>query len=102
MVKLQNLKKFKNCVTSGVVILGCVHHVMFIRAANLPGGEQQVIMLLKPNLMYVRYACTNYVVHEGLEDFIAFMQIFIVLCYDIWCQYRLKSRNDSERIPRLC
>ncbi|KAJ7598232.1 hypothetical protein C8J56DRAFT_1091442 [Mycena floridula] len=79
MVKLQNLKKFKNCVTSGVIAVGCPRHGFFLRMADLENGE--------------KYCSTDYVLREVLKR-AGHRQRWRKLGYDIWCQYRV---NLPER-----
>ncbi|KAF7360834.1 hypothetical protein MSAN_01112700 [Mycena sanguinolenta] len=79
--RLQNVAKFKNAVITGVVAVQCVRHGFYLPngMVDLKRGEA--------------YANTDYAICHGLSE--ATNQRWIMLLYDIWCQYH---RNLKTRV----
>ncbi|KAJ6543417.1 hypothetical protein DFH09DRAFT_1367992 [Mycena vulgaris] len=82
-VRMQNIAKFKNCVISRVVAVQCARHGFF-----MPGG---MVDLRKGE----GYAHTDYALAQTLGD--AQDQRWIVLTYDVYCQY---FKNITSRFKR--
>ncbi|KAJ7441691.1 hypothetical protein FB451DRAFT_1058065 [Mycena latifolia] len=87
-VRMQNIAKFKNSVISGVVAVQCARHGFF-----MPGG---MVDLTKGE----GYAHTDYALSQALGD--AHDQRWIVLTYDVYCQYYKKiTTRFAEWFPSL-
>ncbi|KAJ7682337.1 hypothetical protein DFH06DRAFT_1314555 [Mycena polygramma] len=71
--RMQNIAKFKNAVISGVVAVQCARHGFY-----LPQG---MVDLKKGEA----FALTDYALMQSLAE--ATPQRFILVTYDIWCQY---------------
>ncbi|KAF7293652.1 hypothetical protein MIND_01145100 [Mycena indigotica] len=75
--KMQNTAKFKNCVISGVVAIQCGRHGFYL--------PQAMIDLLKGE----GFGYTDFALKYGLGTEAHGLR-WIMLTYDIWCQYRIK------------
>ncbi|KAF7367681.1 hypothetical protein MSAN_00831800 [Mycena sanguinolenta] len=74
--RMQNISKFKNAVISGVVAVQCARHGFYLPCGmvDLKKGEA--------------FANTDYALCSSLSE--AWKQRFIMVTYDIWCQYHVK------------
>lgn len=103
MIKLQNLKKFKNCIVAGVACIGCTQHGLFIRMSDLPGGERLVSFVRSAySLSCARFCCVDYAFGSALQEVSWWLtqtqaddEVLIKLGYDLWCQYKV---NLSKRV----
>lgn len=89
---MQNIIKFKNAIISGVVSVQCARHGFYLPGAtvDLEKGEAYIfsfIPITSPHSHYPRYARTDYALKNALEE--AHDQRWIMLTYDIWCQYHV-------------
>ncbi|KAK6980699.1 hypothetical protein R3P38DRAFT_2579553 [Favolaschia claudopus] len=80
--RLQNFAKFKNVEVSGVVAVQCARHGFY-----MPNG---MVDLKKGEA----FANTDYAVIQAMSE--AAKQRFILLTYDIWCQYKINFVSRIE------
>ncbi|TFK60153.1 hypothetical protein BDN72DRAFT_779774 [Pluteus cervinus] len=82
-VRNQNTLKFKNAAITGVISVQCARHGFYMPqgTADLEKGEA--------------YARSDYVLVRVLDE--AGAQRWIVVSYDIWCQYRI---NLAKRVQQ--
>ncbi|KAF9486051.1 hypothetical protein BDN70DRAFT_988377 [Pholiota conissans] len=85
-VRLQNIIKFLNAIISGVVAIQCARHGFYWTVVDLAKGEC--------------FAHTDYALARTLSD--AENQRWIMLSYDIWCQYSKKIKaRFSKHFPEV-
>ncbi|TFK59993.1 hypothetical protein BDN72DRAFT_864703, partial [Pluteus cervinus] len=91
-VRMQNTLKFKNAAVTGVICVQCARHGFYMPqgTADLEKGEA--------------YARSDYVLMRVLDE--AGTQRWIMVSYDIWCQYHINlakrvEKHFPEHIPTL-
>ncbi|KAK6992758.1 hypothetical protein R3P38DRAFT_141697 [Favolaschia claudopus] len=87
-VRMQNIAKFKNSVISGVIAVQCARHGFYMPGAivDMPKGEA--------------YSLADYALGQALWDQLE--QRWILLSYDVWCQYFKKiTERFAEWFPGL-
>ncbi|PPQ82618.1 hypothetical protein CVT26_001627 [Gymnopilus dilepis] len=82
-LKFRNAVRFKNTDVSGVIIVQCARHGLY-----LPGGIADLIR-------GEAFRFTDYVLVSSLAD--ALDQRWILVTYDIWCSYH---KNLDKRVAR--
>ena len=98
--QMQNIVKFKNAVISGVVGVQCARHGFYMPQSmvDLTKGEAYVsfVIAIINSLIVQRFANTDYALSRTLLE--AENQKWIMLSYDIWCQYgkNLRKRFDES------
>ena len=97
---MQNIVKFKNAVVTGVVAVQCARHGFYMPQSmvDLTKGEAYVSLLplLEEMTHIFSFANTDYPLSHTLLE--AKNQRWIMLSYDIWCQYgkNLRKRFDES------
>lgn len=101
------MTKFKNTQFSGVVASQCARHGFYLPqgVVNLVKGETYVFKPLCMNKgshkHYDRYVRTDFALGSALGAE-ALLQRWIMISYDIWCQYSIKlSARMESRFPLL-
>lgn len=97
--RMQNVVRFKNAVISGVVGVQCARHSFYMPCGivDLKKGEAQVHSLFykRKCLTTLRYANTDYAIAHSLAE--AKDQRWIMISYDIWCQYSVNIQKRFEK-----
>lgn len=97
---MQNIMKFKNTVVSGVVGVQCARHSFYMPQSmvDLMKGEAYMsfAIAMSNSLIVSRFANTDYALSCTLLE--AENKRWIMLSYNIWCQYRknLQKRFDKS------